>query len=271
MLLVHPCPIPTLLQLRRDPPGAGPSPRSPLVQVCPQPSFVSPCRGKMEKEKERARLAGVIQAEPSAAEVAEDTQKERRLFQLHMCEVGAAPGGSGSAVLRVVKGSWSRFPSPPWKQSHVDTVQDAHLSPSTMFPYRVLARGPCCPFLGDVGPNVTIESPSRRLLVTAPTSPGSCSHAKPQPGIWGKKQSLLLNPPKRSTLTLLFALFAQAGRLTSVPRYRWQRWSTETQCHPPQHCPLPSGSTVQGAGEEAAPAPGSGLLLGLGLMSHCFE
>lgn len=42
--------------------------------------------GKMEKEKERARLAGVIQAEPSAAEVAEDTQKERRLFQLHMCE-----------------------------------------------------------------------------------------------------------------------------------------------------------------------------------------
>uniref|UniRef100_A0A8C2TXD3 ArfGAP with SH3 domain, ankyrin repeat and PH domain 3 n=1 Tax=Coturnix japonica TaxID=93934 RepID=A0A8C2TXD3_COTJA len=63
-----------------------PSLKSPLVQGCPQPSCVSPCRGKMEKEKERARLAGVIQAEPSAAEVAEDTQKERRLFQLHMCE-----------------------------------------------------------------------------------------------------------------------------------------------------------------------------------------
>ncbi|XP_053854872.1 arf-GAP with SH3 domain, ANK repeat and PH domain-containing protein 3 isoform X1 [Vidua macroura] len=41
---------------------------------------------KMEKEKERARLAGVIQAEPAAAEMAEDMQKERQLLQLHMCE-----------------------------------------------------------------------------------------------------------------------------------------------------------------------------------------
>ncbi|XP_066191286.1 arf-GAP with SH3 domain, ANK repeat and PH domain-containing protein 3 isoform X1 [Sylvia atricapilla] len=42
--------------------------------------------GKMEKEKERARLAGVTQAEPAAVEMAEDMQKERRLLQLHMCE-----------------------------------------------------------------------------------------------------------------------------------------------------------------------------------------
>uniref|UniRef100_A0A8C3FWP8 ArfGAP with SH3 domain, ankyrin repeat and PH domain 3 n=1 Tax=Chrysemys picta bellii TaxID=8478 RepID=A0A8C3FWP8_CHRPI len=41
---------------------------------------------KIEKEKERARIAGLIQAEPSPAEIAEETQKERRMFQLQMCE-----------------------------------------------------------------------------------------------------------------------------------------------------------------------------------------
>ncbi|XP_019345776.1 arf-GAP with SH3 domain, ANK repeat and PH domain-containing protein 3 isoform X1 [Alligator mississippiensis] len=41
---------------------------------------------KLEKEKERTRIAGVIQTELSAVEITEDTQKERRLFQLHMCE-----------------------------------------------------------------------------------------------------------------------------------------------------------------------------------------
>lgn len=41
---------------------------------------------KIEKEKERARIVGVIQAEPSPGEIAEETQKERRIFQLQMCE-----------------------------------------------------------------------------------------------------------------------------------------------------------------------------------------
>uniref|UniRef100_K7G2E9 ArfGAP with SH3 domain, ankyrin repeat and PH domain 3 n=1 Tax=Pelodiscus sinensis TaxID=13735 RepID=K7G2E9_PELSI len=41
---------------------------------------------KMEKERERARAAGVIQVEPSPADIAEETQKERRMFQLQMCE-----------------------------------------------------------------------------------------------------------------------------------------------------------------------------------------
>ncbi|XP_054855074.1 arf-GAP with SH3 domain, ANK repeat and PH domain-containing protein 3 isoform X2 [Eublepharis macularius] len=43
---------------------------------------------KLEKEKERAKVSGVIQAEPAAAaaEMVEDLQKERRTFQLQMCE-----------------------------------------------------------------------------------------------------------------------------------------------------------------------------------------
>lgn len=75
----------------------------------------------MEKEKERARLAGVIQAEPSAAEVAEDTQKERRLFQLHMCEVGAAQGGSGGRCGQSGVGMLESFPGPT-----VEAVRRGH-------------------------------------------------------------------------------------------------------------------------------------------------
>ncbi|XP_077193918.1 arf-GAP with SH3 domain, ANK repeat and PH domain-containing protein 3 isoform X2 [Paroedura picta] len=41
---------------------------------------------KQEKEKERAKVSGVIQAEPLTAEIVEDLQKERRTFQLQMCE-----------------------------------------------------------------------------------------------------------------------------------------------------------------------------------------
>nr|XP_060640229.1 arf-GAP with SH3 domain, ANK repeat and PH domain-containing protein 3 [Anolis sagrei ordinatus] len=41
---------------------------------------------KLEKEKERTKISNVIQNELSAAEMAEDLQKERRTFQLQMCE-----------------------------------------------------------------------------------------------------------------------------------------------------------------------------------------
>lgn len=85
----------------------------PSEQGCPQSTSIPFHRGKMEKEKERARLAGVIQAEPAAVEMAEDMQKERRLLQLHMCEVGAMPrelgtvspsrrGAQGIALLEAV-------------------------------------------------------------------------------------------------------------------------------------------------------------------------
>uniref|UniRef100_A0A8C4N3J6 BAR domain-containing protein n=1 Tax=Eptatretus burgeri TaxID=7764 RepID=A0A8C4N3J6_EPTBU len=43
---------------------------------------------KIEKEKkEHARQHGMIRSEVTGAEIAEDLEKERRLFQLHMCEV----------------------------------------------------------------------------------------------------------------------------------------------------------------------------------------
>lgn len=43
---------------------------------------------KIEKEKkEHARQHGMIRTEISGAEIAEEMEKERRLFQLQMCEV----------------------------------------------------------------------------------------------------------------------------------------------------------------------------------------
>ena len=52
------------------------------------------CRTKIEKEKkEHAKLHGMIRTEISGAEIAEEMEKERRLFQLQMCEV--SPGGAG--------------------------------------------------------------------------------------------------------------------------------------------------------------------------------
>ncbi len=45
-------------------------------------------RGKIEKEKrEHAKQHGLIRTEVSGGEIAEEMEKERRLFQLQMCEV----------------------------------------------------------------------------------------------------------------------------------------------------------------------------------------
>ena len=55
----------------------------------------STCRTKIEKEKkEHAKLHGMIRTEISGAEIAEEMEKERRFFQLQMCEV-RPPDASG--------------------------------------------------------------------------------------------------------------------------------------------------------------------------------
>lgn len=45
---------------------------------------------KIEKEKrEHAKQHGMIRTEITGAEIAEEMEKERRLFQLQMCEVSS--------------------------------------------------------------------------------------------------------------------------------------------------------------------------------------
>lgn len=57
--------------------------------VVVSPVFVG-ARAKIEKEKrEHARQHGMIRTEFSGGEIAEDMEKERRLFQLQMCEVNS--------------------------------------------------------------------------------------------------------------------------------------------------------------------------------------
>lgn len=59
-------------------------PKGLLINAC----FVFTHRTKIEKEKkEHAKLHGMIRTEISGAEIAEEMEKERRFFQLQMCEV----------------------------------------------------------------------------------------------------------------------------------------------------------------------------------------
>ncbi|KAK7807045.1 hypothetical protein U0070_011407 [Myodes glareolus] len=52
---------------------------------------------KIEKEKkEHAKLHGMIRTEISGAEIAEEMEKERRFFQLQMCEVRGREGEGGT-------------------------------------------------------------------------------------------------------------------------------------------------------------------------------
>lgn len=58
-------------------------------QACTLTPVMSlPGSTKIEKEKkEHARQHGMIRTEISGAEIAEEMEKERRFFQLQMCEV----------------------------------------------------------------------------------------------------------------------------------------------------------------------------------------
>lgn len=57
-----------------------------VCSLTPVMSF--PASTKIEKEKkEHARQHGMIRTEISGAEIAEEMEKERRFFQLQMCEV----------------------------------------------------------------------------------------------------------------------------------------------------------------------------------------
>lgn len=58
--------------------------------VCFNDSVCSDYSTKIEKEKrEHAKQHGMIRTEITGAEIAEEMEKERHLFQLQMCEVRA--------------------------------------------------------------------------------------------------------------------------------------------------------------------------------------
>lgn len=71
-----------------------------------------PVSTKIEKEKkEHARQHGMIRTEISGAEIAEEMEKERRFFQLQMCEVGLVKTKCRLTLLAISPRTALVFPS----------------------------------------------------------------------------------------------------------------------------------------------------------------
>jgi len=79
---------------------------------------------KIEKEKkQQAKEAGLIRTEVTSAEIADEMEKERRVFQLQMCEV---------RYLQIMESPWSLLSSPPKDSLEVSSPLDVYVIVSLM-------------------------------------------------------------------------------------------------------------------------------------------
>lgn len=127
-------------------------------------------RTKIEKEKkEHAKLHGMIRTEISGAEIAEEMEKERRFFQLQMCEVRWAVRGSPAVSPERPVSTWPDFRPRP--QNPTCTVG----LPLSGFCYRVGPVHLTPAFHGRGGKRESRERPFRLHVHTPSTrllSPG---------------------------------------------------------------------------------------------------
>lgn len=75
---------------------------------------------KIEKEKkQQAKEAGLIRTEVTSAEIADEMEKERRVFQLQMCEV---------RYLQLMESPWHLLSLPPKDSLEVSSPLDVYIA-----------------------------------------------------------------------------------------------------------------------------------------------